>query len=376
MSPRSRLLASLRRGVPDRVPVTLYEYSEFNDDWPNREPSYAPLLELERRYGDSFVFLATELPVFFTAQEPDLVQVEVRPRPDGSMVRTTTVQTPRGPLRSVSRRDPGAVTSWQVEPLIKTDADLERVLSLPDPPLAYDAAALRDLVARVGERGLLCPNPGDAVGRVAGLFDYADFTLRCTRDDAPIRALLERANEQLVQAVRALGAHLKDAAFRLWGPEYCGAPLMNPRRFFPRYVVEYDRRLIEEIHETGNFAIIHCHGMLGALLEMIVETGADALEPLETLPFPTADVTLAEIKRRVGDRLCLMGAVQARTLEAGTAEQIEAEVRAALRDGSPGGGFVVLPTSAPFMLPLTSACLANAEVMYRTVHAHGAYRSL
>ncbi|MBK9119105.1 MAG: hypothetical protein IPM18_05825 [Phycisphaerales bacterium] len=373
MTPRTRLLTALRRSTPDRVPVTLYEYSRFNDDWPNRESSYAPLLELEERYGDSFIFLPLELPVFFTAQEPGRVQFEVAAQSVGSIVRVTTVQTPRGPVRSVARRDAGLMTSWQIEPLIKTDADIERVLALPDPPLQYDVAALRALAACVGERGVLCPNPGDAVGRVVGLFDYADFALRCTRDDAPIQALLARANDQLMRGVRTLGPHLENAAFRLWGPEYCSAPLLNPRRFFPRYVVPYDRLLIDEIHATGNFAIIHCHGMLDALLEMVVETGADALEPLETLPMPTADVTLADIKRRVGVRLCLMGAVQARTLEAGTPAEMEAEVRAALRDGSPGGGFVVLPTSAPFMVPLTARCLENAEVMYRTVHAHGRY---
>jgi uroporphyrinogen-III decarboxylase len=166
---------------------------------------------------------------------------------------------------------------------------------------------------------------------------------------------------------------VKDAPVRLWGPEYSGPPLMNPRKYFPKYVVELDRELTRVIHETGNISVIHCHGNLKALLDMILEIGADALEPIETLPMPTADVTLAEVKQRIGDRMCLMGAVQARTLECGAAQDMEREVRDAIRDAAPGGGFVLLPTSAPFMLPLTPECLRNAEVMYRTVHQYGVY---
>jgi hypothetical protein len=373
MSPRQRLLTALRRGMPDRVPVTIYEHSPYNDDWPNRDPSYAPLLELERAYGDSFVFLPTAFPVFWNDDDETRVRTVRTQAADGSVVRDVTIDTPAGPLHSVFRRDPGLMTSWQVEHFIKSDADIARVLSLPDPPLHFDPAAIRAWTRRVGEGGVLCPNPGDAVGRVVGLFDYSDFVLRCRKDDGPIRALLDKAQEQLLRAVRAIGPAFQDAAFRLWGPEYCGAPLMNPRTYFRRYVVERDKALTQAIHDSGNLSVIHCHGMLGGVLDMIVETGADALEPLETLPMPTADVTLAEIKRRVGDRLCLMGAVQARTLETGTPAELRAEVQAALQSGAPGGGFVLLPTSAPFMTPLTPRCLENAGMMYHTAHELGRY---
>ena len=69
---------------------------------------------------------------------------------------------------------------------------------------------------------------------------------------------------------------------------------MNPHIYFPRYVVERDREATKVIHETGNLSVIHCHGRLSAVLEMIADTGADAVEPIETLPMSTADVTLAE----------------------------------------------------------------------------------
>jgi len=292
---------------------------------------------------------------------------------DGTLVQTTEIDTPKGRLRAVSRRDPGLMTNWQVEPLIKTDADIERVLSMPDPPCCVNEPRLRELEARVGEDGVLVFSVGDALGHVVGLFDFEDFVLRACSDDGPIRALLDKAQEQVMRAVRAYGAVVKNACIRLWGPEYAGAPLMNPAVYFPRYVVEQDKQVTQAIHESGNFSVIHCHGRLRALLDMILEIGADALEPVETLPMSTADVTLAEVKAKLAGRMCVMGAVQSLWLERDTPEQMREHMREAIEVGAPGGGFVLLPTAAPFMVPLDERCLANARVMYETAHEFGRY---
>jgi hypothetical protein len=71
--------------------------------------------------------------------------------------------------------------------------------------------------------------------------------------------------------------------------------------------------------------------------------------------------------------MCLMGAVQALTLEKGTCEQIREEVRQAIEIGAADGGFIVLPTAAPFHVPLQAQTLANAEAMYRAAHELGTY---
>jgi uroporphyrinogen-III decarboxylase len=225
----------------------------------------------------------------------------------------------------------------------------------------------------VGDRGVLCFSVGDALGHVVGLFDFEEFVIRCHDDDGPVRALLAKAQALVLRAIHAIGAVVQNAAFRLWGPEYAGAPLMDPSVYFRRYVVEQDRQATAAIHATNNFSVIHCHGRLHDLLDMIGAIGADALEPIETLPLATADVTLADVKRKLGRRMCLMGAVQALTLETGTSEQVRQQVREAIEAAGEGGGFVLLPTAAPFMVPLDARCLANCEAMYRAAHEFGGY---
>lgn len=371
MTSRERLLAVLQRRQPDRVPVTLYEHSPFNHDWANQEPSYAPLLALEGRYGDSFVRAPVDCPVFLG--NPNSVSGSQEHHADGALVRTTTIETPKGPLRGVTRRDPGLMTNWQVEPLIKSDADIERVLSMPDPPATVDVARIHALAEQVGDAGLLLFDIGDAIGHVVGLFDFEDFVLRCITDDGPIRALVDKAQVLVVQAIQAIGTVVDQAVFRLWGPEYCGAPLLNPHVFFPRYVLEQDKTATAAAHATNNFSIIHCHGKLRDILDMIAETGADGLEPIETLPLETADVTAADVKARVGSRMCMMGLVQAVTFETGTPEDVRQQVREGIDAAGDGGGLVLLPTAAPFMLPLTPRSLSNAEAMYRATHEFGRY---
>ncbi len=371
MTPRERLLTVLRRGRPDRVPVTIYGYSQYDDDWYNREPSYAPLIELETRYGDSFVTAPIDCPVFLG--DPNVVHGQEETQGDGSVVMKTKIDTPKGKLTAVSRRDPGLMTNWQVEPLIKSDEDIERLLSMPDPPADVNARRIADLEARVGDAGILCFSVGDALGHVVGLFDFEDFVMRCYTDDGPIRALLDKAQGQVLRAIHTIGPVVKNAAFRLWGPEYAGAPLMDPSVYFARYVVDRDREATDAIHATGNFCVIHCHGRLRDLLDMIADIGADALEPIETLPMSTADVTLAEVKERIGHRICLMGAVQSLTLETGTTEDVRREVRESIETAAADGGFVLLPTSPPFMVPLACKSLQNFQAMYQAANEFGIY---
>lgn len=372
MTSRQRLLTAMRGGRPDRIPVTIYEYSPFDElTWFNSEPSYAPLMDLERRYGDTFARMPLDdCPILLG--DPNAVHGREELAADGALVMTSEIDTPKGKLRAVTRRDPGLMTNWQIEPLIKSDEDIERVLSMPDPPCRANEARLREMQAKVGEQGMLLFSVGDALGHVVGLFDFQDFVLRCCGDDGPIRALLDKAQGQLLRAIREYNRVITGAAIRLWGPEYAGPPLMNPAVYFRRYVIEQDRQATELIHAGGNLSVIHCHGRLKSLLDMILEIGADALEPIETLPMNTADVTLAEVQKKLAGRMCIMGAVQALLLETAEPEQMRQHVREAIEIGGAGGGFVLLPTSAPFMVPLTQRCLDNARIMYETVHEAGA----
>ena len=90
---------------------------------------------------------------------------------------------------------------------------------------------------------------------------------------------------------------------------------------------------------------------ISRVVDMIADTGCDATDPCEEAP--DGDITLAELKRRVGGRLTLFGSMQLKLLENGSADEVRKETRRMMRDGKSGGRFVLMPTAAPISVPLS-----------------------
>jgi uroporphyrinogen decarboxylase len=72
------------------------------------------------------------------------------------------------------------------------------------------------------------------------------------------------------------------------------------------------------------------------ILDQLVDCEPDALHSLD----PQGGVDLAEVKRLVGDKVCLIGNVNCGLLQTGTQEEAIESARYALRHGMPGGGYI------------------------------------
>ncbi len=359
MTSRQRLLAALRRQKVDRMPVTTYEFHPFGGCWAAEEPSYRPLLDLQESLGDTFVFAPAAAALL---GDPNQIRTGVE-RSQREGVTRRTVRTPRGDLTSVSRTDPGIATSWTLKHFIESDEDIDRFLSIPYAFVPPDIQEVRRLAGVAEDRGLLLFSIGDPLGEISGLCDFTFFVTRIAADLGLARELLDRAMRFLNDMVDWINGSFRDVCVRFYGPEYCGAPLMDPRKLFRPLVVERLTPLVERVRAGGNIAMVHCHGRLDALLEMILETGADALEPLEVLPMSTADLTIAEIARRVDGRMCLAGGVQALDLDTGTPELVRQRVESIIQEVGPRG-LILLPTSAPLQIPLPARILENYRAMF------------
>jgi uroporphyrinogen-III decarboxylase len=112
------------------------------------------------------------------------------------------------------------------------------------------------------------------------------------------------------------------------------------------------------------------HGRLRDNLEHVAAMCPHALEPIECLPYGTADVTLAEVKGRIGDRICLMGNIQEALLHLGTPQEVEAQVRQAIDEGAADGGLILIPTDVAFT-PLTAGKADNLMAFLRAGHRFG-----
>ncbi|MDP6449384.1 MAG: hypothetical protein QF773_01100, partial [Lentisphaeria bacterium] len=289
MTNAERMFAAIRRQPIDRVPFATYNFHPFSAEHAN-DPSYAELLELvTARAGMLCKAHAVARPA--EPQQWGTIDVTSEDLPTQAITRRT-LHTPKGDLTSVTVK-PADQPALVTEHFIKTDADIDRYMSLPHVPATYDVAPLARLSDKLAGRGLLYVGYDDAMYAAASLFDFNDFAIRCHTDIGAVKRFVDFHFERVRDNVRRLVTACRGlpALFYTAGPELCTPPMTSPA-VFAALVTPYQRQLIEIIHDAGLAAAIHCHGRVRSILEEVLETGADVLEPIE--PPPQGDITLAE----------------------------------------------------------------------------------
>jgi uroporphyrinogen-III decarboxylase len=365
---RRRLLTALSGGIPDRVPINTYELAGRNTlDWYNRQPSYRGLMDYIRAHTDCITNWnprpATDR---YTCEERFLcsdypVEIETRTEPAGQFQRTTRIcHTPKGDLRSVTQAEANVYTTWQVEHWCKSIADVDKALSVPYEPARYDASDLGRVRAELGEEGLVTASVGDPAYLTADLMSFQDYLLWAFEETdhfaRTVAIIAERVMENLRRQLHCCVLDL----YRIVGPEYFTAPYLPPA-MFRRFIVPHVTKMVRLIHTRSGKVRLHCHGKMAQVLDMILETGCDGIDPCE--PPPDGDIELDEVKRRCQARgVSVWGNIELKLLEQGTPGQVRAEVQKIMGQAKAGGGFVLLPTAAPINLPLSPKTEAN----YRT----------
>ncbi len=86
------------------------------------------------------------------------------------------------------------------------------------------------------------------------------------------------------------------------------------------------------------------------MLDEIAAIDPAAIDPIE--PPPDGDIDLAELKKRIGGRIVLMGGVELKHLEARDEAFVERLIRDLIAAGKPGGRFAIMPTAGPINIPL------------------------
>jgi MtaA/CmuA family methyltransferase len=145
-----------------------------------------------------------------------------------------------------------------------------------------------------------------------------------------VRAAFDMQTDTMIaRAERLIGTGI-DALYI--GDPAASASLISPRHFEEFCLPAY-RRFCRHFRETDILIYIHVCGNSQPILEMMADTGAHAVEPLD----PLGGVSVEDAKRRIGKRVGLMGGVNTLTLSSGTAAQVRAEAVQKCREGGPFG---------------------------------------
>jgi uroporphyrinogen-III decarboxylase len=376
---RRRLLAALAGGVPDRVPINTYELAGRNSrDWYSQQPSYRGLMDYIRAHTDCITnWNPRPVTDRYTCEERFLcsdypVEIESRTETAGQFQRTTRIcHTPGGDLRSVSQTAVDVYTTWQVEHWCKSTADVDKALSVPYEPARYDASDLPRVQAELGEQGLVMASVGDPAYLAAELMSFQEYMMWAFEEtDHFARTVAAIAGRVMENLRRQLNCCVLDL-YRIVGPEYFTAPYLPPA-MFQRFVVPHVTEMTRLIHARGGKVRLHCHGKMAQVLDMILETGCDGIDPCE--PPPDGDIELDEVKRRCQARgVSVWGNIELKLLEQATPGQVRAEVHKIMDQAKAGGGFVLMPTAAPISLALSPRTEANYKALIDAGIEFGTY---
>jgi uroporphyrinogen decarboxylase len=116
---------------------------------------------------------------------------------------------------------------------------------------------------------------------------------------------------------------------------------MNPRQL-DRFVWPYLHQWNEELQKLGMYTILHSDGNLMSCLNHIVDSGVNCLQAID----PTAGMNIFEIKKAVGDKLCLAGNIDCRILLSENPEIVYEETKNLLVQCKEGGGFILGASNA------------------------------
>jgi len=137
---------------------------------------------------------------------------------------------------------------------------------------------------------------------------------------------------------------------------------------FEEFINQYNRQIVERAHQKGLKVVRHSDGNLWSILDIILETGYDGLNPLE----PQAGMDMKKVKDYYGDKICLLGNIDCvDLLPKGTVEQVEHAVIQTIKDGGSGGGLIICSSNSLHQGVNPENCIA----MFEAVRRHGQYNS-
>ena len=337
MTSRERVLCALQGGTPDRVP-----YCESSID-----------------EGIARQLLDGTLPAN-GAQEPgeSIDDPATREKALSRALRRDVIRCSLLPPIAANRRVGQGNVLYYVDGRIKGRADLDR-LQLPDPKSDEFYAPAREFLAQ-GKDFARCAGCRLGISPTYLSMGQEFFSLALYDQPDLVDEVLHRYTSWCAAVLRRVCAMGFDLVWTADDIAFKNGLMLSPRMFRER-ILPHLLKIAESITVPWVF---HSDGNLASVLDDLIDLGIAGLHPIEP-----ASMDIRGLKRRYGKRLCLIGNVDVHTLSAGTPAQVEAEVRALLRDVAPAGGYMLSSGNS-----LTRYCrMENIRAMVDTLERFGRY---
>jgi len=361
MTPKDRFAAALAGKRPDRLPVTTHHVMPFflkkymggisNDEFfeafgldPIRWLTvFRPDTDKGEYYDPGH--MPGYLEAHRIASDQWRIEQEPVPDPQYDTVRYRFV-TPKKTLTMVLQSNDH--TSWVAERLVKEKTDIDVIQAYATAPKC-DVEEVNRQAEEYGDRGMLrgCINCFDVYGQpgcwqdASVLYGIENLILDTYDDPEWTQTFLQILLERKKVYVKSL----RGAKFDLieHGGGDASSTVISPA-LFDKFVAPYDSVLIELAHEAGQSVVYHTCGGMMPILERVAGMGPDAMETF-TPAGMGGDTILAEAKRRIGHRVCMIGGFdQFHYFKGCSPEETRSAVRKCFEDAGEGGGYILSPS--------------------------------
>ena len=219
---------------------------------------------------------------------------------------------------------------------IATMEDFQRYAA-PDVREPWRYTAVEEAVKQFAGKQAVIVHLNDVFSIPRYLLGYENLLMAIAAEPELVTALVDLSVTANLAMAKELAA--RGVRFVYTGDDYAGdtGPLMSPTHFRDLFAPAL-KRVMGGFKELGLYVIKHTDGKLWSIIDMIIDSGIDCLDPID----PMAGMDLGEVKSRYGSRIALKGNVDcSHLMTLGNPDQVVAATKEALRKGAPGGGFIL-----------------------------------
>ena len=239
-------------------------------------------------------------------------------------------------------------TTYLTEPLIKEKNDIDLIAKYMTYPLC-DVKAINKFAEEIGDSALVRGHimtfegygqPGCWQDATC-LFGIGNLIMETFTDPEWVHTFLKILQERKKVYIESMKGAKYDL-LELGGGD-ASTTVISPD-IFNNFVVPYDSELIEIAHNAGQRIVYHTCGGMMPILENIAAMKPDAMETF-TPASMGGDTILHEAKRRIGDKVCMIGGLDQFNFFNGCSEEdTRKEVRRCFEEAGEGGGFILSPS--------------------------------
>lgn len=251
-----------------------------------------------------------------------------------------------------------------LEGCIKNMDDFKKIIP-PDAKASYRFNTFEKMVKKHSGKKAIVLRLNDVFSIPRNLLGYENLFINIASNPDFIRNLVDMSAEYNIALAKE--AVKKGAKIIFTGDDYAYSKglLISPKAFNEIFYPGF-KKVVKNFKYLGLLVIKHTDGNIWKIIDKLVESGIDCLDPID----PSSGMDIFSVKAKYGNRISIKGNVNcAYTLTFGTIEETIAETKKCIKDGEYKYGYILSSSNSIH----SSVKPENYKAMLDTLMEYGKY---